>query len=100
MINQPSGGEHRASLDNERDFRARAKGARLFGAWVAERMGLAPEEADAYARAMVMTDFEEVGDDDVIRKAVADSGLPEAELRRALMRCLAEGDHQTPQNQP
>jgi hypothetical protein len=35
-------------------------------------MGLTPEEADAYRKAVVQADFEEAGDEDVIRKVLGD----------------------------
>ncbi len=35
-------------------------------------MGLTPEETDAYAKSVVQADFEEAGDEDVIRKLVGD----------------------------
>jgi hypothetical protein len=44
----------------------------LLGEWAAVKMGLTPEETDAYAKAVVQADFEEAGDEDVIRKLVGD----------------------------
>lgn len=83
----------KAALDDERAFKARSKGVRLFGSWAAERMGLAGDEAAAYARDVVMADFEEAGDDDVLRKVAKDTGIDSGQLRQELDRCLAEGAH-------
>jgi hypothetical protein len=40
--------------------------------WAAERLGLAGAEAEAYAKQVVMVDFEKPGDDDVVAKVVDD----------------------------
>ena len=52
-------------------------------------MGLTPEETDAYAKAVVQADFEEAGDEDVVRKVVADlAGKASADDVRAKMKEL------------
>jgi hypothetical protein len=81
--------ENQFAHDAELQFRIVARRNRLVGQWAAERMGLTPEEADAYAKSVVQADFEEVGDEDVIRKLVADltaAGVEasDAEVRDAL----------------
>ncbi len=53
-------------------FRITARRNRLLGQWAAEQMGLTPEETDAYAKAVVQADFEESGDEDVVRKLFGD----------------------------
>lgn len=58
--------------DQEMVFRITARRNRLIGAWAAELMGLTPAEADAYAKAVVQAEFEEAGDEDVIRKLLGD----------------------------
>ena len=75
--------------DQEVQFRITARRNRLVGEWAAERMGLTPEETDAYAKAVVQADFEEAGDEDVIRKLVGDLtsagvDIDEASVRTAL----------------
>ena len=64
--------EAKFARDQEVQFRITARRNRLLGEWAAERMGLTPEETDAYAKAVVQADFEEAGDEDVIRKLVGD----------------------------
>lgn len=58
--------------DQEMTFRITARRNRLIGQWAAELMGLTPEETDAYAKAVVQAEFEEAGDEDVIRKLFGD----------------------------
>jgi hypothetical protein len=53
-------------------FRVTARRNRLVGQWAAAQMKLTPEETDAYAKAVVQADFEETGDEDVIRKLLGD----------------------------
>ncbi len=67
-----AGFEAKFAHDAETEFRILARRNRLAGLWAAERLGLTEAEADAYARAVVQADFEEAGDDDVIRKIIGD----------------------------
>jgi hypothetical protein len=66
------GFEKKFAMDEELRFRATARRNKLLGLWAAEKLGLAGAEAEAYAKAVVMADFEEIGDDDVVRKIVTD----------------------------
>ena len=58
--------------DQELQFKIVARRNRLLGMWAAKKMGLTEAEADAYARDVIRADFEEAGDDDVIRKVLGD----------------------------
>lgn len=83
------GFETKFARDQEMAFRITARRNRLIGAWAAELMGLTPAEADAYAKAVVQADFEEAGDEDVIRKLLGDLvsagiDIDEARVRVAL----------------
>jgi hypothetical protein len=62
------GFEKRFALDEEQRFKANARRNKLLGLWAAEKLGLTGAAADAYAKEVVMVDFEEAGDDDVFRK--------------------------------
>ncbi|MEW4468194.1 DUF1476 domain-containing protein [Parasphingorhabdus sp. JC815] len=64
--------ENKFARDAEMQFRLTARRNRLIGEWAAEKMGLTAEETDAYAKAVVQADFEEAGDEDVIRKLLGD----------------------------
>ena len=75
--------------DEDMHFRIHARRNRLLGAWAAARMKLSPVEAEAYAKSVVQADFEEAGDEDVVRKLLGDlvsAGVEtsEAEIRAAL----------------
>ena len=81
--------EAKFARDADLEFRVTARRNRLLGEWAAERMGLTREEADAYAKSVVQADFEEVGDEDVVRKLLADFAaanvdVSEIEVRAAL----------------
>lgn len=81
--------ETKFARDEDMQFRVTARRNRLVGQWAAARMGLTPEETDAYAKAVVQADFEEAGDDDVVRKVTGDliaAGVEanESEVRQAL----------------
>jgi len=58
--------------DQEMQFKITARRNRLLGHWAAKKMGLTEAEADAYAKDVVRADFEEAGDEDVIRKVLGD----------------------------
>jgi hypothetical protein len=64
--------ENKFAHDAEMSFKITARRNKLVGLWAAEQMGLTPEEADAYAKSVVQADFEEAGDEDVIRKLIGD----------------------------
>ena len=66
------GFEAKFTHDQEQRFKIAARRNRLLGLWAAERLGLAGAEAEAYAKQVVMADFEKPGDDDVIAKVVGD----------------------------
>jgi hypothetical protein len=72
--------ETKYARDSELDFKVVARRNKLLGAWAAGLMGLTGEEADAYAKSIVMADFEEAGDDDVFRKVKADLAAQSVEV--------------------
>ena len=81
--------ETKFARDEEMQVRMQARRNRLLGAWAAEKMNLSAVEAEAYAKSVVQADFEEAGDEDVIRKLLGDlvsAGLEivEADVRAAL----------------
>ena len=80
-------------------FRLTARRNRLLGQWAAAKMALTPEETDAYAKAVVHAEFEEAGDEDVIRKLLGDltaAGIEtdDAAVRRALEEQAVEARRQ------
>jgi hypothetical protein len=64
--------EAKYAMDEQTAFRVAARRNRLLGHWAAAKMGLTPEETDAYAKEVIQADFEEAGDEDVIRKVLGD----------------------------
>ena len=66
------GFEKKFAHDEEVLFKAGARRNKLLGLWAAEKMGLAGDDAAAYAKTVVLADFEEAGDEDVFRKIRAD----------------------------
>lgn len=64
--------ENMYARDQEMQFRILARRNKLLGHWAAEKMGLTEVEAEAYAKDVVRADFEEAGDEDVVRKLVGD----------------------------
>jgi hypothetical protein len=81
--------EKKFAHDEELRFKATARRNKLFGLWVAEQLGKTGADADAYAKSVVLADFEEAGDADVLRKVQADltaagKQVADAELAKAL----------------
>lgn len=81
--------EAKFAHDEEMLFRIHARRNRLLGQWAADRMGLSAVEAESYSKGVVQADFEEAGDEDVVRKLLGDlvaAGVDanEAEVRTAL----------------
>lgn len=64
--------EKKFALDADQAFRAAARRDKLTGMWAAGLLGLSGDDATAYAKSVVLADLEEAGDEDVIRKLVAD----------------------------
>ena len=64
--------ENQFAREEELAFRITARRNKLTGQWAAERMALTAEETDSYAKSVVQADFEESGDEDVIRKLLGD----------------------------
>jgi len=60
--------EQQFAHDEELRFKATARRNKLLGLWAAEKLGLSGAEAESYAKSIVMADFEDAGDQDVLRK--------------------------------
>ena len=66
------GFEKQFAHDEELRFKATARRNKLLGQWAAEKLGLSGAEAESYAKSVVLADFEEAGDHDVMRKIRTD----------------------------
>ena len=76
------GQEAKFAFDSEKKFKAEARRNKLLGIWAAELMSLSGDEAKSYAAEVVAADFEEAGDEDVVRKVAGDlkaGGLSQSE---------------------
>ena len=86
--------EAKYAHDEEMAFRVTARRNRLLGLWAAEKLGKHGEAAEAYAKSVVMADFEEEGDHDVFRKVrrdFDDAGVAQSDhqIRRTMDELLA-----------
>lgn len=96
--------ETKYARDQEMQFRITARRNRLLGQWAANLMGLSQAEADAYASDVIRADFEEAGDEDVIRKVLGDltsAGVEcdEARIRDTLAHKTVEARRQLMESQ-
>ena len=86
--------EKKFAHDEELRFKAMARRNKLLGLWAAEKLGKSGADAESYAKSVVMADFQEAGDDDVLRKVKADleaggAAISEGELRGRMTELLA-----------
>jgi len=91
------GFERKYQLDQDQAFRAQSRRDRLFGQWVAGKLG--KSDVDAYAKEVVAANFEKPGDEDMIGKvakdlAAANVTVSDADLRGKLVECFAEAAKQ------
>ena len=85
--------ESKFAHDEQMNFRIVARRNRLLGEWAARKLGLSDEETASYAKEVVRADFEEAGDDDVIRKILGDLTAASVEMDEAQIR--EQLDHKT-----
>ncbi len=89
--------ENKYAHDAEMMFKAAARRNKLLGVWLAPQIG--EDDADAYAKTVVVADLEEKGDEDVIKKVMADikaagASVTEADIRAKLVELAAEAKAQ------
>jgi hypothetical protein len=94
MKDRQEGFERKFVLDEEQRFRAVARRNKLLGLWAAEKLGKSGAEADAYAKEVINSDFEEAGDHDVFRKIRKDfdaAGVAQSDhqIRRTMEELMA-----------
>ena len=93
------GFEAKFQHDQETQFKITARRNKLLGLWAAEQMGLGGADAEAYAKEVVIADFEEAGDDDVLRKVLGDLtdkgvGLDDKAVRKEMDALMATASEQ------
>lgn len=88
--------EAKYAHDAEMQFKADARRNKLLGLWAAEIMGKTGDDATAYAREVIKSDFEEAGHEDVYRKLAGDLGdrSDEATIRAKMAELLIEAKTQ------
>ena len=84
--------ESKFAHDAEMRFKADARRNRLLGMWAAGLLGKTGDDAAEYAREVVRSDFQEAGDEDVLRKVKADldGKADEAAIRAKMASLMAE----------
>ena len=91
------GFEKKFAHDEELRFKAMARRNKLLGLWAAGLLGKSGEEADSYAKEIVMVDFEEPGEEDVFRRVTKDldgKGVTEQQIRAKMNEFLAQAVEQ------
>ena len=94
-----AGYEAKFAHDQEQEFKTVARRNRLLGLWAAGLMGLQKQHLEDYAKAVVKSDFDQPGDEDVLRKVFEDlkgAGVPisEADVRRRMDELMAAAREQ------
>lgn len=89
------GFEKKFAHDAELKFKAEARRNRLLGAWAAGQLGLSGADAEAFVKAVIRSDMEKPGDEDVFQKIRNDfdaKGLKKTdqEIRKAMVDMMAE----------
>jgi hypothetical protein len=95
MKDREEGFERKFAFDEELRFKATARRNKMLGLWAAEKLGKSGADADAYAREVVNSDFEEAGDHDVFRKVRKDfdaAGVEQSDhqIRRTMDELMAQ----------
>ena len=88
--------EAKFAHDEEMNFKAEARANKMLGLWAAEMLGKSGDDAEEYAKTVVIADFEEAGHEDVVRKVAGDLGelsSPE-DIRAKRAECLVEAKAQ------
>ncbi len=91
--------EKKYEHDQDLQFKVTARKNKMLGLWAAGVMGKSGDDAEAYAKEVVVADFEKPGDSDVIAKLVADlaaAGKPTDEhaIRKQAERLLVQAKEQ------
>jgi hypothetical protein len=99
MKDRQEGFERKFALDEEQKFRAVARRNKMLGLWAAEKLGKSGDDAEAYAKEVVHSDFEEAGDHDVFRKVRKDfdaAGVEQSDhqIRRTMDELMATAAEQ------
>src|SRR5215217_6077642 len=91
--------ENKYAREQEMEFRILARRNKLLGLWAARQMGLSDVEAETYASEVIRAEFEEAGDEEVVKKLLGDltsAGVEcdEARIREALEHKIVDARRQ------
>lgn len=89
------GFEKKFAHDEELRFKATARRNKMLGLWAADKLGKTGDEAEAYAKEVIIADLSEAGDEDVFRKIRADfdaAGIDQSDhqIRRTMSELLEQ----------
>ena len=89
------GFEAKYAHEQELEFKISARRNRLLGQWAGALMGLGEKSVEDYTKAVVKSDFEQPGDDDVLRKLFEDLkgagvSVSEGEVRLKMAELMAQ----------
>jgi hypothetical protein len=93
------GFEKRFALDQEQEFKAASRRDKALAEWAAGLMGLEGKHVAEYSKAVVKSDVERHGEDDVLRKVFEDLkgagvNVTEGEVRMKMAELLAQAREQ------
>ena len=88
--NRENAFENKFAHEADLHFKITARRNKLLGHWAAEKMGLTAEETAAYATAVIQADFEEAGDEDVVRKLMGDLTSAGVEIDDTMIRAAID----------
>ena len=97
------GFEKQFAHDEELRFKAMARRNKMLGLWAAGVLGKSGADAEAYAKEVVLADFEEAGDNDVLRKVSKDlqpKGVTEQQVRAQMTELLTQAVEQIKKSGP
>lgn len=80
------GNEVKFVLEAQQEFKAEARRNKLLAQWVADILGKSEDETKAYIAAVILSDMEEAGDDDVFRKVRADLKAADSDITDIALR--------------
>ncbi|MFN3868748.1 MAG: DUF1476 domain-containing protein [Hyphomicrobiaceae bacterium] len=93
--NREKGFEKKFAHDAELKFKAEARRNKMLAEWAGAKLGKSAAEIEDYVKEVRRADLAEKGDDDVVRKVMADFAakgvqVSEGELRKAMGEMLAK----------
>ena len=79
--------EKKFAHDEELQFKVNARKNKYLGQWASQILGYDQEKEKEYIQAVIKSDFEEAGDEDVFRKLkadLADHNISDEEIRKKM----------------